>query len=131
MRKAALVFAVATALAGSAASAAHYTVKTIDFPDTSDTLVASVNDAGRTGGAYRLPTGKEAGFTELHGTFTSVGGSLPCRPNGRCNTSVFFVNDRGTVAGAFSADVDTPGAFLQPLHSGQPSLSLPDILIPM
>src|SRR4051812_2149181 len=125
MRTNLMPMVVALTLTGPAAGAATYTVETIDYPGAASTSLSASKDAGRVIGSYTAPGATVAtGFTERNGVYTSIPFTLPCRPSGRCHTGFLALNDWGLTAGAFSADVDYPGAFTQQI-GGTPTIVQP------
>jgi len=132
MRNHLAAFAVAISICGQAAWATDYTIDTYDFPGAATSGVTGINAAGRIVGHYTVSGTTTAGlfgqfgFTERNGIYTSVGDSLPCRPSGRCRTGVQFLNNFGLFAGAFSGDVDFPGAFSQSVNSAPAVVQPPE-----
>jgi hypothetical protein len=132
MRNHLAAFAVAISICGQAAWATNYTIDTYDFPGAATTGVTGINAADRIVGNYTVSGTTTAGlfgefgFTERNGIYTSVGDSLPCRPSGRCRTGVKFLNNFGLFAGAFSGDVDFPGAFSQSVNSAPAVVQPPE-----
>jgi uncharacterized membrane protein len=115
MIRTAIVSGVVAAIGSATVWSADYTVSTVDFPNATGTSVLGINNLGQVVGSYTGTGGfiGARGFIMSDGVFTPVGATMPCRPNGRCNTGAFTVNDRGEIVGGFIADIDFPGLFVQ------------------
>lgn len=101
MRKVLASFTLATAICGSSAFAAGYTVSIDDYPGDASpgTFVSGINAQGRIVGSHSVPPASAAAFTERFGNFTPIGGDgLPCAPT-RCRIGGRAINAFGKIVG--------------------------------